>query len=241
LKRNALRADSDLNECRQGASAKINKRKFKESNPMKNLLKTAMLGLAITAFGAVLVPRASAGCGDPFRGTGKVHVSPQSWEEPGDFGGASLLMASDHDSDVSIVGMWHVLFIAKGNEGPGLPPDGVPVDNALSTWHSDGTELTVSSRVPATGDVCQGVWQQFGRRHYKLNHFGISFDPATDPNNPLGFANIRQNIVLSPDGKTFVGTFLIQQYDQTGNLLVEIKGVLNGSRVGLKTSVSDLL
>jgi hypothetical protein len=66
-----------------------------------------------------------------------------------------------------MVGMWHVLFIAQGNEGAGLPPDGVPVDNALSTWHSDGTEATVSSCAPATGDVCLGVWQKVGRRHYK--------------------------------------------------------------------------
>lgn len=209
---------------------------------MKNVFKTAMLALAMITFGAVLVPRAFAGCGDPFHGTGKAHVSPQSWEAPVNLGGASLLMASDHDSDDdSMVGMWHVLFIAKGNEGPGLPPDGVPVDNALSTWHSDGTEATVSSRVPATGDVCLGVWEKSGRRHYKLNHFGISFDPSTDPNNPLGFARIRQNIVLSPDGRTFAGTFLIQQYDQTGNLLVEVKGLLNGTRVGMRTSVADLL
>ena len=208
---------------------------------MKKVLKTLMVVLATVAFGAVLVPQASAGCGNPFQGTGKARISPQSWDEQGDFGGASLLLASDHDSDVSMVGMWHVLFIAKGNEGAGLPPDGVPVDNALSTWHSDGTEATVSSRTPATGDVCLGVWQKSGGRHYKLNHFGISFDPATDPNNPLGFANIRQDIVLSHDGKTFAGTFVIQQYDQTGNLLVEIKGLLSGTRVGLKTSVSDLL
>lgn len=208
---------------------------------MKSICKTLTLTIATIAFGAALVPLASAGCGNPFQDAGKAHVSPQSWDEQDDFGGVSLLLASDHDSDVSMVGMWHVLFTAKGNEGAGLPPDGAPVDNALSTWHRDGTELTVSSRVPATGDVCQGVWEKTGRRHYKLNHFGISFDPATDPNNPLGFANIRQNIILSENGKTFVGTFTIQQYDQTGNLLVEIKGLLSGTRVGMKTSVSDLL
>ena len=208
---------------------------------MKNITRSLTLVLVVVVCGAFLVPRASAGCGDPFQSAGKAHVSPQSWNEPIDFGGASLLLASDHDSDVSMVGMWHVLFIAQGNEGAGLPPDGAPVDNALSTWHSDGTEATVSSRVPATGDVCLGVWEKVGRRHYRLNHFGISFDPATDPNNPLGFARIRQDIDLSPDGKRFTGTFLIQQYDQVGNLLVEIKGLLSGTRIGLKTSVSDLL
>jgi hypothetical protein len=208
---------------------------------MKTNLSKLMIAIAAVALAAVLVPRASAGCGDPFQSAGKAHVSQQSWDETGGFGGASLLLASDHDSDVSMVGMWHVLFIAKGNTAPGLPPDGAPVDNALSTWHSDGTEATVSSRVPATGDVCLGVWQKVGHRHFKLNHFGISFDPNTDPNNPLGFANIRQDISLSSDGETFTGSFNIQQYDQAGNLLVEIKGRLKGTRVGMKTGVSDLL
>jgi hypothetical protein len=216
-------------------------KKIKENNSMKNLIKMTMLVVTIITLGAVMVPQASAGCGNPFQKSGKGHVVPQSWEGQDGFEGASLLAVSDHDSDVSMVGMWHVLFIAEGNTGAGLPPDGAPVDNALSTWHSDGTEATVSSRAPDTGDVCLGVWKKVGRRHFKLNHFGISFDPSTDPNNPQGFANIRQDIDLAANGETFVGSFTIQQYDQAGNLLIEIKGALKGTRVGLKTSVGDLL
>ena len=86
-----------------------------------------------------------------------------------------------------------------------------------------------------------GVWEKVGEWHYKLNHFGISFDPTTDPNNPQGFADIRQDIFLNPDGITFKGTFTIQQYDQSGNLLIEIKGLLHGYRVNQHTTVGDLL
>jgi hypothetical protein len=207
---------------------------------MKTILRRLSAILTAVAFGAVMVPLASAGCANPSKGGG-LHLSPQSWSGQAYFGAASLLLASDRDDDVSMVGMWHVTFTAKGNVGAGLPPDGAPVDNALSQWHSDGTEVTLSSRIPATGDVCLGVWKKVAPRRYKLNHFGISFDPATDPNNPQGFANIRQDVVLSPDGKTFKGTFTIDQFDQSGNLLIEIKGLLSGTRVDINTSVSDLL
>jgi hypothetical protein len=78
-------------------------------------------------------------------------------------------------------------------------------------------------------------------RHYRINHFGIAFDPATNPNTPLGYAHIPQDIILSRDGKTFTGKFVIDQYDATGNLLLEIKGDLVGTRITLSTSVRDLI
>jgi hypothetical protein len=213
---------------------------FKEDNTMKTGLRRLLAIFATVAFGAVMVPMASAGCANPLQ-DGGAHVSPQSWEGQVDFGTTLLLLASDHDDNASMVGMWHVVFTAKGNVGPGLPPDGVPVDNALSQWHSDGTEVTTSSRNPVTGSLCLGVWQKIGHRRFRLNHFGISWDPTTDPNNPQGLANIRESVALSGDGKTFVGTFTIQQFDQSGNLLVEIKGLLSGTRIDMNTTVGQLL
>jgi len=198
---------------------------------MKTTHHKVLLALAVF-LAAVTVPFASAGCANPL---GRGHLSNQSWD--GQSGGPSLLLVNN---DATMVGMWHVLFIAQGN-GPDLPPDGAQVDNALSQWHDDGTEVTLSSRAPDTGDVCLGVWKRVGQRHYKLNHYGIAFDPSTDPNNPLGFANIRQDIWLASDGQAFKGMFSIDQYDTSGNLLVEIKGVLHGTRVTMHTSTSDLL
>ncbi len=208
---------------------------------MQSMFKQMTRVLGIVLFAAVMVPMASAGCADPFQGKGSTHLSPQSWNGEVDSGRASLLRVSDRDNDDPMVGMWHVSFVAKGNIGPGLPPDGVLVDNALSQWHSDGTEITSSSRNPTTGSICLGVWKRVGFRHYRLNHFGISWDPSTDPNNPQGFANIRQDLYLGFDGRAFRGTFSIEQFDQAGNLLVGIKGQLIGTRVDLNTSVGDLL
>lgn len=193
-----------------------------------------MLILATFTLGAIAAPMAFAGCASPFN---KAHASPQAWHGA-DGAAPRLLLASEQGP--TMVGMWHVLFIAEGN-GPGLPPDGAQVDNAFSTWHSDGTELMLSARPPATGDVCLGVWEETGERHYKLNHYAIAFDPSVDPNTPQGFANIREDVTLSRDGKTFTGCFSISQYDASGNLLVEIKGDLVGTRVTVSTTEADLL
>jgi len=136
--------------------------------------------------------------------------------------------------------MWHVIFTAEGNTGPNLPPDGAPVDNAFVVWHSDGTEIMNSDRNPATQSFCLGVWKRVSFLRYKLNHFAISWDPTVDPNNPQGPANIREYVVLSPDARTFKGTFVIQQFDESGNTLVEIEGLMSATRITPDTPASSL-
>ena len=202
---------------------------------MNTAVRKLILTFTTLAMGVLFVPLALADCANPMNDKG--HLSRQSWQGQ-EIPSSNLLLVSDHGP--TMIGMWHVRFIAEGN-GPGLPPDGTQVDNAMSHWHVDGTEVTVSSRPPQTGDVCLGVWREVGPRHYELNHFGISFDPSTDPNTPQGFANIRQNIFLNPDGRTFKGRFVFDQYDATGGLLFEIKGNLIGTRITLSTRVPDLV
>ncbi len=194
-----------------------------------------MLFMAAVAFSTVGISPASAACANPLL---KARVAPQSWEGPAGVV-PQLLLASEHRP--SLVGLWHVLFIAEGNTAPGLPPDGTQVDSTLTEVHPDATEITLDSRPPASGDVCLGTWKEVEDRHYRINHFGIAFDPATNPNTPLGYAHIPQDIILSRDGKTFTGKFVIDQYDATGNLLLEIKGDLVGTRITLSTSVRDLI
>ena len=208
---------------------------------MNALVRKLMLTMAALALGALWVPMASAVCANPFL---KAHVAKQAWD-----GQAGVAVPAFRPAEPgvgpeygpSMVGLWHITFIAEGNTAAGLPPDGTVVDSGLTEWHSDGTEVTLDTRPPQTGDVCLGVWKQVGDRHYLLNHFGIAFDPTTDPNTPLGYAHIPQDITISRDGKSFTGTFTIDQYDASGNLLVEIKGNLVGTRVTLSTTVGDLL
>lgn len=174
-------------------------------------------------FACVLVAAASAECGD----VGARKLGPtlkrQAWKVPGS-GSASLQLISDEQEPV--VGLWNWKMISEGSEGI---PDGTVVDQGFSQWHSDGTEITVSgNRAPATGDVCLGAWKKSGYQHYKLSHYGISFDTS---NNYVGLAHITQNIGVSGNGSSFSGKFTIDQYDASGNLLAHVQGNIVGTKV----------
>jgi hypothetical protein len=159
----------------------------------------------------------------------------KSSEAQGHFRLASLVVASgrernwDDDSDrAAITGLWKVRFTSKGNTGIGIP-DGAPLDDGYATWHSDGTEIMNSGRVPKTGNFCMGVWKHTGRSSYKLNHFALSWDPTGTT--LIGPANIKEEIVLDSSENTYSGTVTIDQYDTEGHLLVHIAGVVSGQRI----------
>ena len=134
-----------------------------------------------------------------------------------------------------IVGFWHVKFISKGT---GFIPDGTVVDQGFSQWHSDGTEILNSSRPPATSNFCLGVWEKIGPSAYKLNHFALSSDLN---GNMIGPANIRETVTLDAHGASYSGTFSIDQYDTSGNLLVHITGEVKATRITVETKLSDIL
>jgi hypothetical protein len=130
-----------------------------------------------------------------------------------------------------MVGLWKEHWISKGSEGI---PDGTEVDAGYSTWHSDGTEENLSGmRPPMTGDVCLGVWEKVGPRHYKLNHVGIGYDASGL--NLVGLTVIRQNLTLNSKGNEVSGTFTIDPYDESGNHLAHIQGTITGTRVTINT------
>jgi hypothetical protein len=166
-------------------------------------------------------------------------LAPASWDGQNGLASGSLRLISDSRFHDDIVGMWRVKFIAKGNPSP-LPPDGVVIDDAFAQWHSDRTEIMNSSRNPATQSFCLGVWERVGSHHYLLNHFAISWDPTIDTEHPQGPANIREDVTLSLNRKSFSGTFTIDQFDRFGNLVVHLTGVLEGTRITVDTPVSIL-
>jgi len=135
---------------------------------------------------------------------------------------------SEDDSDrAGIVGLWKVKFVSKGNTGIGIP-DGVPLDDGYATWHSDGTEIMNSGRVPKTGSFCMGVWKQTGRSYYKLNHFALSWDPTGTT--LIGRPTSGKRSPLTHRKELF-GTVTIDQYDTEGHLLVHISGVVSAQRI----------
>ena len=56
----------------------------------------------------------------------------------------------------------------------------------------------------------------------------------------MGPANIRESVTLSADGRSYSGTFSIDQYDTHLNLLAHIVGNIAATRVTIDTQPSDL-
>jgi hypothetical protein len=206
-----------------------------QESAMKAPLKKVTATLGVLLVGTILTATAKAECGSLQLPKGKTSIQPQSWRRAHDAARFSLLLvASDHEPD-PIVGFWKVTAVAKGN--PDIP-DGVVIDNAFTQFHGDGTEITNSSRPPVTSSFCLGVWKKVGPSHYRLNHFAISWDQNS---NPVGPAHLREDIVVSPDGKTFTATFSVNQFDQSGNVLAHVTGQSFGRRITVNTPARDVL
>jgi hypothetical protein len=199
---------------------------------MKRKTGTIVLGLIVLA--TVFAANANAECGN-LKGP---KLQPQAWDAVSN--PASLLLVNDQQSGDPIVGMWHAVFTAKGN-GPDGPPDGTPIDNALVVWHADGTEIMNSGRPPQDGNFCLGVWENLRTSGYKLNHFALGNDTANAPSgigNPAGPTNIRENVFLSRDCKSYSGTFTLDAYDTSGSVAAHIVGVITATRITVNTPAS---
>jgi len=180
-------------------------------------------GLSALVLAVLCAPASWAGCVDYHPG-----AKPSGMEgRPGSLSlePAAYLMRAG--GGPSIVGFWH--FVQKS---------GINVfDAGYEHWHADGTELYVSGlRPPDTGDVCMGVWQQVGLRHYRLNHRAIGYEPSGTT--PAYVAAILEDVYLSPTGNSFAGTYRVIAYDTTGHLLQVISaGKVTANRVSVADSV----
>ena len=204
-----------------------------------------------TVFGALtlvalVVTSAEAQCGLPTK-----LAKPSAWQpQIGSSQNREVLGINrmDEDFQVSIVGMWHVVFIAESAAPPTVPP-GNPIDNALVVWHSDGTEIMNSMRPPQDGDFCMGVWQQVGPRTYKLNHFAWFAkqfptgpgDDGTTIGPSVGPTQITEEVTLSPDGMHYTGTFTLNAYDLNNAIFQTFTGTVSGTRVTIITKETDLI
>ena len=203
---------------------------------MRTMFKTAVTGIvAIVLVGMVFVSEATAQCASlDWLKPGAIQL--QSWQGADQFRRASfLLVAGREGSDDRIVGFWKVKFLSEGN--PGIP-DGAVLDNGFVQWHGDGTEIMNSSRPPATGNFCLGVWQKSGPSGYELNHFALSSDLS---GNLVGPAQIREDITLNQRADQYEGTFTIDQYDISGNPLGHVAGRVTATRITVDTTVGAVL
>lgn len=192
---------------------------------------SAVLGLALA------VPNCSAQCGGLSSPTA-LHSSL-----PSQMMHVRLLPAAFQDEDRDnardrdpIVGLWHVKFVVKTGSS-----ETTTIDAGYAQWHSDRTEIMNSgSRPPSTSNFCLGVWEKVGERQYKLNHLAISWSGEASATAPIGPANIREDVTLDPDGDKFSGTFTIDQYDESLNVLAHVAGTVNGTRITVNTPPSSI-
>jgi hypothetical protein len=201
---------------------------------MKTTSKWWLAALAGLALALTTIPDALAQCATPAK-----WAHPASWNVPA--GGARFRQVGEEKP--SIVGLWHVVFTAKGNPGQ-APPDGTPIDNAVAAWHSDRTEIMNSGRPPQDGNFCLGTWEEVGECKYKLNHFALGYDTTNAPEGigkPAGPTHIVEEVTLSPDGKSFTGTFTLDTYDSSFNHGMTIVGTLKGTRITVSSTINDLM
>jgi hypothetical protein len=120
-----------------------------QNYPGKNIMKTTLIGMAVTAALSLFGLSAHANCAYP---SAENHQHIQ----------IPALHFMDHEG---IVGTWLV------NYGP--------VGDAFIQWHSDGTEWENITHPSIGGNICMGSWVATGWRTYSRNHFGWVFDSMT--------------------------------------------------------------
>jgi hypothetical protein len=196
----------------------------------------------------------------------KAQVKPTAWTATS--GGARLLRTAAEpggqgvgqgllDALAPIVGMWHVHFVVSSTSGiPAAvaPPPGAEIDAGFQQWHSDGTEMLNSGRPAANTNFCMGVWEQMGLRTFRLNHFAISYtqgpptaeNPGVPTNALTGPTSIVEQVTVSPDGKSFTGTFTITDYKETDtphpsiSWLDTLTGTITATRIDVGTPVAPI-
>jgi hypothetical protein len=170
-----------------------------------NKARIKAAGLTLGLLGLVVAGEASAGCGALDR-PAAAHLKPALFRSDGD-GFGFQTVKFDEFWPSSIIGLWRVEFLAKGNTN-GIP-DGALIDFGTASWYGDGTETMVSGgRAPSTGDVCMGAWEQVGRYTYKLNHVAMAWADGAY----AGPTKIQELVTLDPSGKSFLGSFTITAY-----------------------------
>jgi hypothetical protein len=118
----------------------------------------------------------------------------------------------------SIVGLWHTVYTSGG----------ATAFESFETWHADGTEFEAADL--QVGVMCQGTWVNTAPSTVRLFHVGWNFDP-TGVTLTGYFTEIQTN-TLSADGKTYHGTFAIQNFDVSGNHLQgqDVSGTVHATR-----------
>jgi hypothetical protein len=124
--------------------------------------------------------------------------------------------ASHHSS---IVGLWHTVYTSGG----------VTAFESFEQWHADGNEFEAADL--QLGSMCQGTWEKIAPGTARLFHVGWNFDPTGVT--LIGYFTEMQNVTLNADGKTYDGTFALQNFDLAGNHIQgqDMNGTVHSTRL----------
>jgi hypothetical protein len=204
---------------------------------MTSISRAITISLGAGIFAALLVPNASAGCGEMNFQSPFVYAQSNAAARPAASAPEAVTASSRGGSSASIVGLWKTQLISQGNTGhtPSIP-DGVLIDFGYTQWHSDGTEILNSgAHSPASENFCLGVWGQTGFLSYELNHFPIGYDVTTGA--IANYINLREQDTLSPSGDTYSGTFTLDVYDTQGNHVDHLVGLVKATRLTVDSTL----
>jgi hypothetical protein len=131
---------------------------------------------------------------------------------------ATFLTVSTSDGGAPIVGLWNVHYSSSL---------GVPPYQTYQQFHRDGLEIETPEFAPG---VCMGTWKQTtAPRTVKIFHVGFT------PGSPAGTYRfeLREVDTVSPDRKSFEGWYDQKFFDKDGNLVLEDRGTLHGTRLSV--------
>jgi len=183
------------------------------------------MGARVAALSVLMVASSAAAraqCGDSFNAMARAAALGGSQSEVSQ---PVVQSSAENESDRgdnpfysnSIVGLWHISFIAGGNQ----------IQEAFQIWNEGGTEVHNPNVDPRTGSVCLGAWKEAGRT-FRLTHRVWLYDAN---GNYQFTGHLSETLVLSPRGDTQTGSFTLAFYDKDGKFQGQVSGAVVGERI----------
>jgi hypothetical protein len=178
-------------------------------------VRVAALSVLVVIFSAT----ARASCGDSLSAMAAAAASVRSQSQVSQSSVQNgSTAASDNVVNTSIVGLWHIRF-QVGDQ---------TIQEAFQIWNTGGTEVHNPNVDPRSGNICLGVWKEAAPQTFKLTHRVWFYDVS---GNFQGTGNLSETLVLGDRGNTHSGTFTLDIYDPSGNLVAEVPGTVVGERI----------
>jgi hypothetical protein len=76
-----------------------------------------------------------------------------------------------------------------------------------------------------------GAWKRTGNRRYEVFFRFLLQEPPPSAGNPIGTDNIRLFVRYDPEAETLSGTFVSQVRDVAGDLLIQVEGTYEATRI----------